>query len=125
MGLVYYYQKTKMESRSKLSSHRSKKKLANQLNMSQDKRLPKKKEYQECVCKINSCICSIIKEFLGKDVILRTRSGDEIFGVIKNIDKHTNCVTIIEAEMLSPMMPGRKIIISCKDIESISEEVSK
>ncbi len=84
------------------------------------------KEKDHCDCKkdhkskCKGCICQIIKDFIGKEVFIRTESGDVIDGTILDFDKKTCCVKILSPEMLSPMEPAEKTIISCKDIESIT-----
>lgn len=79
----------------------------------------KKKKDKDC----KGCICNIIKKFKNDQVIIRTKSGDVIEGEIVDFDKKTCCVKILQAEMMSPMMPAILTIISCEDIESISIEL--
>ncbi|WP_316570807.1 hypothetical protein [Neobacillus sp. YIM B06451] len=80
----------------------------------------------DCHCKDNKhCICLILCELENKKKTLRfrTKSGDEIIGTIKCFDKCTGCVVIIQPGMKSPKLPPVAVIISCRDIESISFEV--
>ncbi|OCA83031.1 hypothetical protein A8F94_17960 [Bacillus sp. FJAT-27225] len=81
---------------------------------------------EDCHCKhLNNCVCIILKklEKTHKTFIFRTKSGDEITGMIKCFDKCTGCVIIIQPEMISPKLPAVATIISCTDIESISFEI--
>ncbi|WP_053365007.1 hypothetical protein [Bacillus sp. FJAT-27245] len=80
----------------------------------------------DCHCKGNKhCICFVICELENKKkpFRFRTKTGDEIIGTIKCFDKCTGCVVIVQPGMKSPKLPPVAVIISCRDIESISFEV--
>lgn len=78
------------------------------------------KEKHECDCK-NDCLCKLLQKFEGQEVSIKTKSGDFIEGILKEVKDC--CVKIIEPGMLSPKVNERLTVIRCKDIESFSVEL--
>ncbi|MGI8386273.1 hypothetical protein [Robertmurraya sp. P23] len=78
------------------------------------------KEKHECDCK-NDCLCKLLQKFEGQEVSIKTKSGDFIEGVLKEVKDC--CVKIIEPGMLSPKVNERLTVIRCKDIESFTVEL--
>ncbi len=78
------------------------------------------KEKHECDCK-NDCLCKLLQKFEGKEVSIKTKSGDFIEGILKEVKDC--CVKIVEPGMLSPKVNERLTVIRCKDIESFSVEM--
>jgi small nuclear ribonucleoprotein (snRNP)-like protein len=70
--------------------------------------------------KKNHCFCVVSKKYEGKDVSIRTKSGDSIMGVIKEVDDHSGIVTFLQPSTNSPYEPEVITIIHCNDIESIT-----
>ncbi|WP_010283317.1 hypothetical protein [Bacillus timonensis] len=89
----------------------------------------KKDDCKECKkdrgteCK--GCICTIIKNFKGKEVFIRTKSGDVLEGTVKELYENNCCITIVSPEMMSPYEPKEVTIISCKDIESLTYQLKE
>lgn len=78
------------------------------------------KEKHECDCK-NDCLCKLLQKFEGQEVSIKTKSGDFIEGILKEVKDC--CVKIVEPGMLSPKVNERLTVIRCKDIESFSVEM--
>ncbi|MDT8859766.1 hypothetical protein N0O92_05930 [Alkalihalobacillus sp. MEB130] len=80
------------------------------------KKLKHLKQLKKNTPKKKDCICTTISKMKGKEVIIRTKSGNEIKGFVHDIKKKKNCIII--SESTKPHI--KKTLVRCKDIESIT-----
>ncbi len=86
--------------------------------MGSDDKDKKKKKKKTC----SDDLCEFLVDFIGREITIRTRSGDIISGVLEHVSK-SGIVRIREAAMLSPFMTERLTYIRVEDIESFSVEL--
>lgn len=63
-----------------------------------------------------------LKRYRGSEVTLRTRTGDTLVGVLRNVTKD-GLAEIYQEEMLSPFMSDYLTFIRILDIESCIAEI--
>ncbi|MFC4323141.1 hypothetical protein [Litchfieldia salsa] len=106
------------EEKHKEEKHKEKDKLEDLKYLKELKHL---KELKKLVKeKKEHSLCGFIKKYEGKDVSVRTQSGDCIMGIIKEVSNQTGIVKILQPSTYSPYEPEVKTVIRCQDIESIT-----
>ncbi|MCA0970444.1 hypothetical protein LCM20_07590 [Halobacillus litoralis] len=67
-----------------------------------------------------SCICRILQKFaVGKEVMVRTNSGDAFEGEVVCVTKD-GCLVLLEPEVMTPYIEKRVVFVRCDAIESVS-----
>jgi len=70
----------------------------------------------------DDALCRYLQNFVGRNVTLRTTSGDVLTGVLKEI-KDSCLIKLVEPPTMSPFIDTTLTVVRCEEVESFSVEV--